>query len=773
MKAGRILVSLALNAALAFPVFADAVVQSKAGHHDAFRQMEEVWPTPTEVRAASGAPGHEYWQQFVQYDIDVRLDDATRRIEGRAAISYENRSPDPLSYLWLQMDQNRFKRHSVSQESRDDPLGKSIPITRMAEITIIEDGDFGYDIKSITDGKGNALPHSVVDTMMRVDLPTPLMPGETAELVVEYGFNIVSAKHVSNRTAYEILENGSPNYFISMWYPRLAAYTDYAGWIVKAFLYGEPALDFADFDVSIEVPENFTVSATGVLQNPDAVLSRAERDRLEDAKTAQKPVFIITPQEAQDRAVKENGDSRIWHYKAENVRDFAFAASPSFIWDAKGFETADGRTVMAQSLYPPEAEPLWSRYSTEAILQTLETYGRMTMDYPYPHATSINAPIRSGMEYPMLAANAPRPEKDGTYSRRTKYGLIGVVIHEVGHNWFPMIVNSDERHWLWMDEGLNSFLDELTIQEWEEDVPSVRSEPRHLARLMTRPNQQPIMTQSDAYINRGITGYAKVAAALTVLRETVMGREAFDFAFREYAQRWWFKRPMPADFFRTMEDASGIDLDWFWRGWFYSTDHVDISLDQVTRATIDTKNPDVEAAWKRDQKAALPRSITAQRNDGMERRTDREPDLLDFYNEHDEFTVAPKDRKGYEKLMADMEPWEKELLNLGSNLYFLDFSNKGGLVMPLILGIDYEDGSYEEQRIPAQIWQRNQSRVTKLIVTDKVIKKIVLDPHLETADADTSNNYWPGKVDDVRIELQRRKTTPNLMQKMSDDDKQD
>ncbi|GAK32389.1 glutamyl aminopeptidase [alpha proteobacterium Q-1] len=765
MRVVHLLSIFLITSFMAHMADAHPVAQTKAGHHDAFRQLEEQWPGPNSIRAASGAPGHEYWQQYVHYKIDVRLDDANKRIEGRNEMRYENRSPDRLSYLWLQLDQNRFKPHSTSQESLSDPLAGRLSYARLREMRLIESGDFGYQIKAVTDQNGKALPTMITDSMMRVDLPQPLAPGASTSLIIDYQYNILSAKELSNRTAYEILQDGSPNYFISMWYPRLAAYTDYGGWITKAFLYGEPAIDFADFDVSITVPETFTLAATGVLQNPDKVLSRTQRQRLEQAETAQKPLFIITPDEAAENAVRQADSEVIWHYKAENVRDFAFAAAPGFIWDAQGYETADGRMVMAQSLYPAEGEPLWSRYSTPAIIQTFETYGRMAMDYPWPHATSINAPIRSGMEYPMLAANAPRPEKDGTYSRRTKYGLIGVVIHEVGHNWFPMIVNSDERHWLWMDEGLNSFLDELALAEFDPDAP-LRSEPRDLAERMTRPNQVPIMTQSDAYINRGITGYAKVSAALTILRETVMGREAFDFAFREYVRRWAFKRPQPADFFRTMEDASGIDLDWFLRGWFYSTDHVDISLDQITLATIDTKNPDVEAEWKRAQKAEAPRSITLQRDEGMERRTDREPHLRDFYNAHDEFTVAPSDRKASEKLIAKLEPWEQELLALGSNLYFLDFSNKGGLVMPILLEITYEDGSTEKRPIPAEIWRSNQSHVTKLIITDQTIQSISIDPNLETADADMTNNHWPRKPVETRLELFKRAPQKNLMQKL-------
>ncbi len=721
-----------LAAALAL-LLAAAAAPAQAGERaDPFRQLDEVWPTPNVYRAGSGAPGHEYWQQYVHYVIEATLDDATHRLSGRARITYENRSPDSLRYLWLQLDQNRFRAHSASQLSATDDNPERMSFGRLREITLIEKNDFGYDIAAVRDAAGRPLPYRIVDTMMRIDLPEPLAPGGEVSFSIDYGFPVLPAKELSNRSAYEILKDGSPNYFIAMWYPRLAAYSDYGGWIVKAFLYGEPALEFGDFDVAITVPDNFVVAATGVLDNPDEVLSEKERRRLAAARTAEKPLFIVTPEEAKANAGHKAKGTRTWHFRAERVRDFAFAASPAFIWDAAGYRTGDGRTVLAQSLYPPEGLPLWSRYSTEAILQTFETYGRMAMDYPYPQATSINAPIRSGMEYPMIAANAPgRGEPDGTYSRRQKYGLIGVVIHEVGHNWFPMIVNSDERHWTWMDEGLNSFLDEIALRDWERDVPSLRGKPRDVGKLLTRADLRPIMTQSDAYLNRGLTAYTKVTAALNILRETILGRDLFDHAFRTYVRRWAFKRPLPADFFRSMEDASGVDLDWFWRGWFYGTDHVDIAIDKVTLATIDTGDPETEAAYKRAEKAATPRSLTDIRNADVVRRVERNPDLLDFYNEHDEFTVTPADRKAHAKLLEDLKPWEKELLSLGSKLYFIDFVNEGGLVMPLILGIDYADGTQEELRIPAEIWRRDAHRVTKLLIRDKEIASITLDPHLE------------------------------------------
>jgi len=761
---------MAFGVAVCHMVLAAASPGQEAGGEDPFRQLEELWPTPNERRTASGAPGPDYWQQSVAYDIDVTLDAEAHRIDGRVEIAYTNNSPHTLRYLWLQLDQNRFKPHSVSQLSRrDDVSDGALSMARLHEAVTVETAGMGYDIRAVEDGRGAALPYVIRDTMMRVDLSRPLEPGDNVRLAVDYGFAIPPTEHVSNRTAYEILDSGAPNYFVAMWYPRLAAYTDYGGWVIKSFLYGEPALDFADFDVSVTAPDTFVLAATGALQNPREVLSADQRARLDEARDADSPQFVILPEEASENAIRAPGGTRTWRYAADEVRDFAFAASPAFIWDAMGYTTRDGNSVMAQSLYPPVALPLWHRYSTEAVAHTLDVYGRMAGPYPWPHATSINSPIRSGMEYPMLASNAPRAEKDGTYSRRQKYGLIGVVIHEVGHNWFPMIVNSDERHWLWMDEGLNSFLDELAMREWEEDPPNLRSAPHALARRLARPDQRPIMTQSDAYFNRGQTGYSKVSAALTVLRETVLGRELFDFAFREYTRRWWFKRPQPADFFRTMEDASGRDLDWFWRGWFYGTDHVDVAIDRVTMATIDTEEPDTEADYNRRREAEEPDSLTAQRNAGMTRRIDERPALRDVYNEHDEHTVTESDREKYGKMLDKLQPWQKEMLSLDSRLYFVDFVNKGGLVTPLPLRITYADGESEKITLPAEIWRLDSRKATRMIISERDITSIELDPDLEIADADRADNNWPRETQPLRLKLERPKEAPNLMQKMKQD----
>ncbi|MBK5912082.1 aminopeptidase [Rhodothalassium salexigens] len=762
------------------------IEQTKSGHTDKFRQLDEILPTPNVYRTGSGAPGHEYWQQKVDYEIDVTLDAEDRRLSGVEAITYHNQSPDTLRYLWVQLDQQRFAKHSdayatlTAGKNQAEKMAFRSLRARLAQM----DHDGGHKIASVADADGNPLAYTITDTMMRIDLPAPLAPGATVDFTIDWSYNIPEAKVLGARGGWEFYEDdGNHVYFIAQWFPRLAAYTDDAGWNTKQFLGGgEFTLEFGDYDVEITVPADHVVASTGTLQNPGDVLNRRQRQRLERAREADEPIFIITPEEAKENQKSKARGTRTWHFTADNVRDFAFASSRKFVWDAAGFtfnqdtETPDDdRTVLAMSFYPEEGMPLWDKYSTHSILHTLDTYSRYSFEYPYPVAQSVMGPIGGGMEYPMITSNGPRPEIDEetgerSYSRRTKYGLISVIIHEIGHIYFPMTVNTDERNWTWMDEGINSFLQTLAEQEWEEDYPSRRGAPEKIVDYMVSPNQVPIMTQSDSILQFGNNAYGKPAIALNILRETIVGRELFDFAFKEYARRWKFKRPQPADLFRSLEDASGRDLDWFWRGWFYTTDHVDIALTGVTRATLSTQDPDVEKPRQRAEEAAKAPTIMAKRNAeaAIDYRVDRFPELKDFYNENDRFTVTPKDRKSYEGMVDGLEEWQKEMLALGANLYFLDFENIGGLVMPILLDITYADGSTEELRIPAEIWRRNQNEVTKLLIRDKEIAKIQLDPHRETADADTTNNVWPAEPVKTRLELFKYKSRPNLMQEMRD-----
>ncbi|MDC8829222.1 M1 family metallopeptidase [Alteromonas gilva] len=775
-----------------------AIKQTKGDFEDKFRQLDEVLPTPNVYRNAAGEPGHQYWQQKVDYDIDVKLDEAKRRIEAVEQITYKNNSPDTLKYLWIQLDQNKFRDDSMSAltttfggignrgpatsaASGDSPAKLSLGALRRQQF--VDDNELGYQINKVTDGRGNPLHHVIVGTLMRVDLDSPLKPGKDTEVNIDFGFNIVEEDAVSARAGYEHFpdderEGGNDIFLLAQWFPRLAAYTDYEAWTNKEFIgRGEFTLEFGNYDVEITVPADHIVSSTGVLQNPRDVLTSEQRERLKKAETADRTVFIVTPEEALENEKEGTSKTKTWHFAAENVRDFAWASSRKFMWDARGYQQGGDvqPLVMAMSFYPKEGGDLWKKYSTEAIIHTMDVYSRFSFDYPYPVAQSVNGPV-GGMEYPMITFNGPRTElqDDGsrTYSLAEKRFLIGVVIHEVGHIYFPMTVNSDERQWTWMDEGLNSFLDGVAGREWDPDIPW-GVEPRDITGYMKSQTQVPIMTQSDSVLRLGPNAYTKPAAALNILRETILGRELFDFAFKEYAQRWMFKRPTPADFFRTMEEASGVDLDWFWRGWFYSTDHVDISLDSVYKLRLDTQDPDIDFARERQHELDKPKSLTVERNEaeGKKLWVDRFSDISDFYDENDQFTVTNKERNKYKKWLDKLEPWERKAFERAveedKNYYVMEFSNKGGLVMPIILEMTFEDGSTEMMRIPAEIWRRTPKAVSKLVITDKdkELVSVTVDPRWETADVDVENNHYPRRIIPSRIEAYKSKRSSSKVRR--------
>ena len=731
------------------------LLAQKWSQPDKFRQLEEILPTANAYRTASGAPGRDYWQQRADYDIHVTLDDDKQRIVGQETITYTNHSPDELRYLWLQLDNNIFAPDSNANKTLTAPsFSSGMSLKAMQAMMLRKKFDGGVKITSVKDDQKRELKYHIVSTMMRVQLPQPLQTGKSFRFSIDWNFNINDTKFIRSRTGYEYFpEDKNYLYEMAHWYPRMVSYTDATGWQHKQFLgRGEFTLEFGNFVVRITAPDDHVVAATGVLLNPKEVLSEAQRTRLEEARKAKKPMFIVTPDEAKANESNKPKGVKTWIFKADNVRDFAFASSRKFIWDAQG-HNVDGNAVMCMSYYPKEGEPLWSRYSTHAIIHTLNVYSRYTFRYPYPVAISVNGPV-GGMEYPMICFNGPRPEKDGTYSKRTKYGLISVIIHEVGHNYFPMIVNSDERQWTWMDEGINTFLQFLAEQEWEENYPSRRGEPRDITAYMSSNNQVPVMTNSDSILQFGNNAYAKPATALNILRETVLGRENFDFAFKEYAQRWMFKRPMPADFFRTMEDASGVDLDWFWRGWFYSTDHTDIAVSGVREFTIRSGNPEVDKpADKAARDAQRPETLSAKRNKSLAKRTGEFPELKDFYNTYDPYAITDRDRKAYESYVKRLSADEKKILGEKKYFYVVDLKNIGGLVMPVIIQAELEGGGKQEFRIPAEIWRRNSETVSKLIVLDKPLKSVLLDPHHETADTDTSNNYFPPRITKSRFRL--------------------
>lgn len=721
---------------------------------DKFRQLEEILPTPNDFRTASGAPGRDYWQQTVDYVIDVELDEEQRTITGQEQIVYTNHSPDPLAYLWLQLDPNIHAPNSDAQLTQGLRGGESLSVEQLRRQLARREFDGSMKISAVRDeATGQALPFTIVKTMMRIDLPAPLATGQAFAFSVAWSYRVNDSKLARGRSGFEHFEEDDNCIFeLAQWYPRACAYTDVTGWQHKQFLgSGEFTLEFGNYTVRITVPDDHVVASTGELQEPEKLLEPAWLERLEAARTSSTPVFVVTPEEARANQAEKSAGRKTWEFRAENVRDFAFASSRKFIWDAMGCPLGD-RNVLCMSFYPNEGEPLWSRYSTHAVAHTVEVYSRMTFDYPYPVAISVNGPV-GGMEYPMICFNGPRPEKDGTYSAGTKYGLISVVIHEVGHNWFPMIVNSDERQWTWMDEGINTFLQYLAEQEWEENYPSDRGEPALIANYMRSEDQVPVMTNSESLVQFGENAYAKPATALNVLRETVLGRELFDFAFREYSRRWMFKRPMPADFFRTMEDASGVDLDWFWRGWFYSTEQVDIALEGVREVRLDTKADYLEKPVRKARENSGPETLSEQRNQDLARRADRFPELRDFYNEYDPHRVTDSDREQYEALLKKLEEGQLDVFSNPPRLYQVDFVNVGGVVMPLTVKLEFADGSSEVHRLPAEIWRTNNERITRMFLVDKPIQRVQLDPLLETADADTANNLYPRAIGEQAIEL--------------------
>ncbi len=734
-----------------------------------FRQLKMEFATPNVYRNAAGAPGHEYYQNRADYEMELTLNDGEQKITGKETITYHNASPDALEYLWIQLDQNKRAKDSDSYKIQTGKMeGKSSgDLERLHQ-----DFDGGFKITSVT-RNGSEMDYTINKTMMRIDLDAPLKPGANISFSIEWWYNVNDRMKIGGRSGYEYFEEDDNYlYTIAQFYPRMCVYNDVEGWQNKQFLgAGEFTLPFGDYNVKITAPADHLVAATGELINAKDILTEEQLKRLDEAKNSeQEPVFIVTEKEAIKAEKGRAKAMKTWHYAAKNVRDFGWASSRKFIWDAMIVKQKT-KDVLAMSFYPKEGNPLWERYSTKVVAHTLRTYSKYTFDYPYPVAISVHAKW-IGMEYPMICFNGGRPEEDGTYSKRTKYGMIGVIIHEVGHNYFPMIVNSDERQWTWMDEGLNTFLQYLTEQEWEPNYPSRRGPASKIVDYMKGDKDyiSPIMTNSESLHQFGNNAYGKPATALNILRETIMGRELFDHAFKTYAQRWMFKHPTPEDFFRTMEDASGVDLDWFWRGWFYTNEHVDISLDYVNWYQISTEDPVVEKKIKKAEREAFPEDISTTRNKKSIKETyaDKDPSVLDFYNSYDPLDVTDEDKKSYKKFYEGLSDKEKEILKGKYNYYELQFSNIGGLVMPVIVNFEFADGTSELIRIPAEIWRKNNDQVTKLFWFEKEVVSVELDPNLETADTDINNNSWPRKQAPTRFELYKQNNfqgKPNPMKK--------
>lgn len=745
------------------------IAQKNDPQNNKFKQMKDLMATPNVYRTASGAPGHEYYQQKADYKMTLELDDENQKITGEEIITYTNDSPDRLEYLWLQLDQNMRAQNSDSKKVSTQKM-EDLSFWSISRMT--NDFDGGFKIMSVTDASGRPIKYTINKTMMRIDLDQSLASKGSYTFKIKWWYNINDRMQIGGRSGYEYFKaEGNYLYTIAQFFPRMCVYNDVEGWQNKQFLgRGEFTLPFGDYEVKITVPDNHVVAATGELQNASSVMTKTQMDRMRKAKTSKdKPVMIVTPEEALENEKSKSNGKKTWIFRAKNVRDFAFASSKKFIWDAMDAEY-NGKHTLAMSFYPKEGNPLWEKYSTRIVAHTIKTYSKFTIDYPYPVAISVHS-NHIGMEYPMICFNGGRPEADGTYSEQTKYGMWGVIIHEVGHNFFPMIINSDERQWTWMDEGLNTFVQFLTQEEWERDYPSRRGPAYKIVDYMKgdKANISPIMTNSESIFQFGNNAYGKPATALNILRETVMGRELFDYAFKIYCERWKFKHPSPEDFFRTMEDASGVDLDWFWRGWFYTTDHVDISLDDVSLFTLNTGNPEIEKQWQKEQDAKKNKFIGDLRNDTAIVKTMDElyPELLDFYDKWDPYSFDAYDMEQYEKLQKRLSKKDKEILDENYLFYQLDFSNKGGLVMPIIIKFTYVDGSQEVEHIPAEIWKQNNYEVSKVFIKKKEVASIELDPFLETADTDVKNNNWPRKVIPSRYKLfMERKTKGHYMNPM-------
>ncbi len=718
------------------------VAQEATKWQGKFEQLDQLLPTPNEYRSGSGAPGPRYWQQRADYVINAELNDNNQSISGSETITYFNNSPDVLKYLWLQLDQNINQKNSMTALSDDNYIRDSVSTRTIAADLKLHDFDGGFKIKAVKDASGKVLPYTINNTMMRVDLPQPLGAGKQVSFSVEWSFNINNRMHDmtfnDSRSGMEYFpEDGNYVYIIGQWFPRMCVYDDVVGWQNKQFLgQGEFTLAFGNYTVNLTVPADHIVAATGMVQNPSEVLTTQQIERFEKAKTSfDKPLMIVTQAEATAAEKTKATGKKTWKFYAENVRDFAFASSRKFIWDAQAVKVGN-YTPLAMSYYPKEGNPLWEKESTKAIKNCLVTYSKYSIDYPYPQATSVHS-ASIGMEYPMICFNGARPNKDGTFSDRTKWGLVGVVIHEVGHNFYPMIINNDERQWTWMDEGLNTFVQYRTQVENYPDMPQRRGPAAQIVPYMksNAELQRPLMVNSESVVrdNFGNEQYAKCATALNILRETVMGPELFDKAFKEYAQRWAFKHPMPADFFRTMEDASAVDLDWFWKGWFYTTDNADQSVDQVKWFKVRKETKDVESKGKTVKQGTLGSSTS-----GASGKNNS-----DFSNGPEYFTIMPTDDRFYGDFRARID--DKAVIGKmeNKNFYEITLTNKGGLMMPVIIEWTYKDGTREIDRLPAEIWRTNESKVTKVFMKDKEVVNIVIDPKNEIADVSTGNNSFP------------------------------
>jgi hypothetical protein len=752
--------------------------QTTSTHGTKFEQLGTLLPTANTYRNMDGSPGPDYWQQRVDYEIECVLDEKIQQLRGQERITYYNQSPSTLTYLWLQLDENEHSSASDKHKMDGRQINKVMSEQQLRMLEPWRELDkYGHKIMAVHDENGDSLSYTINQTMMRVELPEPLKPGEQFSFSVSWSYYLINRMNSTSwgRGGYEYFEkDGNHLFTIVQWYPRLCVYNDASGWQNKQFVgRGEFALTFGNFIVKMTVPEDHVVGATGECLNYAQMLSADQMQRWKQAQGATEPIEIVTLEEARKAEKNKNTKgTKTWIYKADNVRDFAWTSSRKFIWDAMPHYNEDGKRAMCMSYYAKEAYPIYSRFSTKAVAHTLKVYSKYSIPYPYPSAISVEAD--NGMEYPMISFNPGRAEEDGTYSESSKNDAISTIIHEVGHTYFPMIINSDERQWAWFDEGINSFVQFLVECEWDPNYRHWFGPAENITSYMAQPkeNLEPIMTNSENILSYFANAYMKPACALNILRETVMGREKFDYAFKTYCTRWAFKHPTPADFFRTMEDASGVDLDWFWRGWFYTTDAVDISLDSINWYKVDVENnPESKeiADEHRTRPPAEHVSKTRNKEAGVKYAIDEDPDLRDFYVDYKPWEGA--DSVTYSKTTLYDETFtsaEKEEKYGKQNYYELFFSNKGGLVMPVIIEWTYADGTKEVEKVPVEIWRHNENKFRKVFVKDKEVSGIVIDPFKETADIDMVNNNWPVKELPSRFQVYKRHTyedTPNAMQR--------
>ena len=749
---------------VSFSTFAQNEIkpERQAGHtnQNKFKQLYDEFATPNMFRTGSGAPGPAYYQQQADYKMDIEIDDVNAKLYGNETITYTNNSPDELKYLWVQLDQNMRAKDSKTPLISGSGVSPATTSSRAVKSYLKDRFDGGFNIEHVKDINGKDLPNTINRTMMRVELPKAMKTGDKFSFKIKWWYNINDHVKEGGRSGYEYFEeNDNKIYVMAQFYPRMAVYNDVEGWQNSQF-WGrdEFALPFGDFDVNITVPADHILDGTGYLVNREDIFTKDMMKRYNQAKKSyDKPVMIVTQAEAEKTEKTKSNKKRTWKLSAQMVRDFGFATSRKFLWDMMAVKVGK-KDVMAVSLYSKEGNPLWEQWSTQAVARTLKSYSRMTFDYPYHKAISVHAPM--GMEYPMICYNFGRPDKEGNYSDRTKYGMISVIIHEVGHNFFPMIVNSDERQWTWMDEGLNTFVQYVAEQdfgEWnptalspnDKMYPSRRGPAKNIVRYMGG-NQDfiaPIMTKGLNTYQFGSNAYSKPATGLNMLRETIMGRDLFDYSFREYANRWMFKHPTPEDFFRTMEDASAVDLDWFWRGWFYTTDYTDIGIKDVKKFAV-TNNPNDNGKKLAERYNMDPNSLVYFIEEGTE-----------GYDEAAKKAVSIDDLPTVkEYIMDNFTPEEQKGMKKAPKYFYqVTFDKPGGLVMPLIVQYEYADGTQEKVTYPVQIWRFNDKEVSRTVASEKEIVAITVDPDLETADIDTSNNSWPREVKDSDFDAFKNK----------------